>query len=520
MVQKIVIFSRTSTTQQDVEQQTEALINEAIRLGYSKKNQIIVEYQESGIKLNAETRKGIKKLKQVIEDNLEIDCMICWELTRIARRADVIYNIRDFLVEHKIRWVVCKPYMELIDRDGKVTQVSSLMLGIFSSFAESEMMIKLERFKRARADMKTQGKKFGGATIFGYIKNENKQMELHPLHSAIVSQIFDHYANDTQSSLYSTYVWATSKWPSLFPAMEYKKSQRVIKRMFDREVYWEGNWCYPAFISKELHQKVYDKAQNAQSRARFFTKHQWLGRGKFYCKHCGGMLTPTGGATKAYVCSTDKLHNMTLNTDALEWLIWEEARVVANIKATISRNDVVIDAQTKLNEKNNLLGEYDNKINELEQKQEKLVEIYLEGKVNKNIYDNKNNEIEEEIKGMVNKRNKVNEEILELSTIITKSKEGIFDKPINYDEVDNFDTKLEIVRECIDKVYVEKVENKVYELEFTYKGVIVPQPGKYRYISKNQFKKIWRINQDETEDLIYNETAHPMKRDEHGNFIK
>ena len=69
-------------------------------------------------------------------------------------------------------------------------------------------------------------------------------------------------------------------------------------------------------------------------------------------------------------------------------------------------------------------------------------------------------------------------------------------------------------------IWVEKEENKVYRLEFEYKGVIVPQVGRYRYVAKNHYKRIYRINEDETIDLIY-ENCKPTKKDKNtGRFTK
>lgn len=59
-----------------------------------------------------------------------------------SRRADVIYEIRDFFLNNKIQWVVMTPYMRLLESDGKMSQTSSIMLGLFTSLAESEMAIK------------------------------------------------------------------------------------------------------------------------------------------------------------------------------------------------------------------------------------------------------------------------------------------------------------------------------------------------------------------------------------------
>lgn len=256
-MKRIILFSRTSTTEQDVEQQTKVLIAEAERIGYSKDRQIIIEYQESATKLDVETRKGIQKLKDAITNDSSIDCMMCWELTRIARRTDVIYSIRNFLIEHKICWIVLKPsYMELIDRNGTVTPTMSLMLGIFAAFAESEMRIKSDRFARAKQQLRNDGKKFSGAVVWGYIKNADKSIGLHPLRSKIISELFNYYANNEHSSVNKTYEWAVAHYPSEFPVLPYNKAKRRMQTLLTNNKYWFGDWCYPPIISKELGEKV------------------------------------------------------------------------------------------------------------------------------------------------------------------------------------------------------------------------------------------------------------------------
>ena len=517
-MKQIIVFSRTSTTVQDVEQQTKELIKEATRLGYSEDNQIIVEYQESGIKLDIHTRQGIRKLKETIISNPDVDCVICWELTRIARRADVIYNIRDFLVEHKIRWIVCKPYMELIDKNGDVTQVSSLMLGIFSSFAESETLIKNERFKRARAEMKERGQKSGGATIFGYLKNEDKRMIPHPQQAPIIVDLFTYYADNPDASYFSTYMYAMSKYPDYFPSLPYKKAQRRIAHFLCLSVYWEGNWCYPKLISEELYKKVSEKAKHARCVPRYECKGEWLGRGRVYCKHCGKMMVPVGGTTRAYYCPTDKEHCMTVNIDAMEWLLWEEAKVAANIKASIDNKDIIIKTHKQIKDNQNIIESYKTSLSEYEVKQSKLVELYIDGKISKDIFDTKNNDIEYEKCQLNKKIEKMNSYILELQTILNNSQNNTNVKSVNYDDIDNFDTKLDIIRSTICKVWCEKIEFRTYKIEFEYNGVIVPQRGVYVYVAKNQFKKIYRINEDGTEDFIYKEGRVVNGKD--GKFIK
>lgn len=518
---KIIILSRVSTGQQSISAQTKELKDAAIRLGYSEKNQIVLENVESAIKLSEEERIGLQKLKYHIEHDSEVDCVICWEPSRLSRRQAVLYSIRDYLLEHKIQLYILNPYMKLLNDDRtQIDTTASIVFSLFATISENEMNIKKERFMRAKHEMTMQGKKSGGATIFGYVKNKEKYIEIHPEHAQIVSEIFNHYINEKDASLYATYIWASGKWPTLFPILPYKKAQRKIKHFFETTVYWEGNWCYPAIVTTDMYEKAMAKMKTSRCLPRYECKHDWLGRGRMYCKHCGKMLTPVAGSVRAYNCPTDKEHNMTINIDAVEWLLWEEAKVVANIKATIDNSDIIINTQKTIEEKQNLVKQYEDNISVAEAKQQKLLGVYLEGNITKELFDNQNANIIDDVKINTEKRDKVNAEILELKNIINNSQDLLNIKPVNYDEVDNFETKLEIVKNTIDKVWVEKIENKVYELVFEYKGVIVPQVGRYRYVAKNQFRKIYRFNDDETVDLIYNEAHMTKKNKETGRFEK
>ena len=196
-----ICFCRVSTQQQDLTQQTNSIISEAERMGYDKDHQIIIEYKESGITLSSNERAGIEKLKDSINGNPNIDCVICWELSRIGRRADVIYDIRDFFLQHKIQWVVMNPYVKLLDDNGKMSSSSSLMLSIFTSIAETEMEIKRERFIRGKQRNKELGKYNGGTVQFGYSVDKNGFLIINPETSRIVQMMFKMYSTGNYSTL-------------------------------------------------------------------------------------------------------------------------------------------------------------------------------------------------------------------------------------------------------------------------------------------------------------------------------
>ena len=519
MAHKIVLFSRTSTIQQDVEQQTKALIKEAERLGYSEKNQIIVEYQESAIALNASERAGIQKLKKVIEEDSSIDTMLCWELTRIARRADVIYNIRDFLLEHKIRWMVMKPSaMELIDSSGKLSQMSSLLLGIFTSFAESEMQIKKERFARARAELKSLGLKSGGATRFGYLKTKEKKCILHPLHSKIIIDAFTYY-DENETSLYGTYLYLSGKYQDIFPVQEYKKAQRAIAHMFAKEVYAKGDWCYPNIISEELYNRVHEKMHKGRCNARYNSKLELLCRGHIYCGKCGRKLVGCGGNVQGYVCGTDKLHSCQINIEAADWIMWEHCRTIVNINGMFEDNERKIELNNDITSKKNLLEGYKKSLDDIQTKKDKLLDVYINNRIDKSLFDNKLNELQDTENELNKNMKKIVGQINSLQSLIDEISNNNGPKNIVVDNVTDFNTKLEYVKKYIDKMIVTNVKNGVKTIEFEYTRPLMDIRCTYRYQALNQFKKIYRINEDGTEDLIYNE-GKLSKRNDNGSFIK
>ena len=503
-MKRIILFSRTSTTEQDVEQQTKALIDEAERIGYSKDRQIIIEYQESGTKLGLETREGIKKLKETVISNSDIDCVLCWELTRIARRADVIYNIRDFLVEHKVRWIVLKPSLiEIIDRDGNITQTSLLMLGIFTAFAESEMRIKADRFARAKQQLRNDGKKFAGAVVWGYIKNADKSIGLHPLRSKIISELFNYYANNEHSSVNKSYEWAISHYPSEFPVMPYNKAKRRMQTLLTNKKYWLGDWCYPPIISKELGEKVQEKMHKGKCLPRFNTKFDYLGRGMLICRHCGHILTPAAGRTFAYICPTDKTHSVTININIIEQLIWEETNVLANINAALGNTERIKEIHSSIIEKENLITNNKERLTALDERYNRLVTLYLDNRIPQQLFDKQNETIQSDIDNVKKTIDTLTASLNELNGLLKDSQDVLNPKSINFDTLDDFETKLQLVHQYIDKIYVEKIEPRVYMIEFTYKtGIYIVQHGKYRYEGFNQKKKLFRINNDNTEDRL------------------
>lgn len=499
---KCIIFSRVSTTSQSLESQNAILYQYAYKEGFKENEIKLIEQTESAVLNDINNRIGIQKLFKLIEETPFIKCVIVFEISRIGRRPDVIYKVRDYLLEHQIQLICIKPEIRLLDENNNYSQSANLIFSIFSSLAESEGYIRKERFMRAKNELTKQGKKSAGSVIFGYMKDKDKKCVPHPLHSQIISDLFNHYITHEDTSLHETYQYASSKWPELFPTVEYKKAQHKIRHFFDTTLYSTGNWCYPPLISQETMDKVKEKMAGARCQARYNSKLELLGRGKVRCKHCGNIMTGCGGNVNAYCCSTDKLHSLQINFKALDWLIWEEVKVAANIASTIDNSTKVIEVSNQIKEKNNILSQLNIYIGTLRDKQDKLVALYLDDKIAKDIYDKRYESLNDELTIKEKELESVQTQINELNSVLHQDN-IIDDKPINFDSITNFDSKLELVRRYVKDILVEKKEDGSISIEFSWLQSLVLPRCTYTYTSKGGRKKIFRNNEDGTTDLIY-----------------
>lgn len=151
---KAIILSRVSTEQQDLQEQTNELISEAIKDGYTRNQLVIIENKESVIKNDEENTLGLNMMKEAVEHDSSINCVYCREVTRLGRRYDVLSSIKAFFVGHKLQLVVCgDTRIELLDSDGNVTYQGGLMFEIACQVAVREMQDKKIRFKQGSTNL-------------------------------------------------------------------------------------------------------------------------------------------------------------------------------------------------------------------------------------------------------------------------------------------------------------------------------------------------------------------------------
>lgn len=524
MEKKIIILSRISTSPQNIESQTNDLIRESERLGFDKDHQIIIESIESAIKLSEEERLGLKRMKHYIETDPSVDCVICWEPSRLARQQKILYSIRDYLVAHRIQLIILNPYVRLLTEDRtQVDTTANIVFSLFATLSENEMTIRKERFQRARNEMRRKGQKFGGKTVIGYKKNHEKKCVPDPFYSQIVVDIFNHYIN-TDASLHDTYLYISSKYPDIFPVVEYKKGQGRIYHFLQREVYVNGNWCYPPLVTKEMWDKAHEKLRKARCRARYNCKRKYLCRGKIYCAHCGKMMTGCGGNTKAYVCNSDSLHGIQINVDVADWIMWEETRSVVNINALFDYKSKIIEIADAIKEKEVLRKQYDSAIQSVKQKMEKLVDFLMDDRIDEAVFNKKTDELKGEEQMHLYNRNKIDAEISSYRSILEETKNDFFQiSSIDISKVTDFETRQEFVRKYIKKMIIENLpdKNNMKKITFEYTHPLISFRSIYFFEYRNQANAfVYRLNEDGTKDLIYTGDKRVKRDKKTGRFEK
>ena len=153
---------------------------------------------------------------------------------------------------------------------------------------------------------------------------------------------------------------------------------------------------------------------------------------------------------------------------------------------------------------------------------DKLLNLYMNNRIDDAMYNKKYDELKEEDDSYTKKIKKINTEISSLENILEETQKDIMNpKPINVDSIEDFETRQEFIRKYISKMIITKDEYypEKKHITFEYTQPLVTFGSSYIYVAKNQYKRIYRINQDKTEDLIY-ENAKVYKRNPNGTHIK
>lgn len=459
---KVIVLSRCSTVYQDVTQQTEAIMKQVHLDGYNDEQIIVIENNESGSKLSIEEREGLNEMFSLIESDSdkEIKSVYCFEISRIGRKPDIVFKVRDFLLNHGVNLVCVKPYFKMLDEDGKISESSSIMFGLFAVMAESETRTRVERTMRGKLKLKAEKKWTGGWIKFGYSIGEDKKFI--PNEDAdTVREIFDLYVDgglSVRSIAKELMERGLIKHDKLFLGSSF------VAKVLNSQAYY-NEVLYPAIIDKETFDKAQEIKKGRFKRNKTYHKH---------CYYCEGIIKDMRDHVLTGFAGTTMYRN-------IEYPLQISINVIDSIAWTLAKMNKISGGFGSENERGKILKKLVDEIGVLEDKirvanekingftkQRDMVEIRLiKGKISEETAESLEKEIEDDLL-------KTKKLVGNLETELRlknkdfwkfKGKDNIVEE---LDNINDDSVRYKIIHEEIKEIKVERISDKYVKLHVMY----------------------------------------------------
>ena len=329
---KAILLVRTSTVRQEIDTQRKELVQLALADGYRQEDLIIIEgVGASAIKLNEIYLNEIQDLYNTIENDPSIKSVFAWELSRIGRNEVKLFEIKNFLIDHKVQLVIKNPSLRLLNNDGSVNNGVELAFSLFATMSKQEMEIKQQRFNRAKQRNKAEGKYNGGKIKLGYCLDSTNHFIIDEEKAKVVRDIFQWYVDGMSLKKINDKLVDMGIYSSLMNFATGGKRVGVLLK--DK-----------AYIGVGYHQIVDEDTFN-KAQERMSNRHKWhSSKNLFFCK---SLIKDT--ASNATLCSRSatlvyyvrhKVHTMSLNINAMDFIAMQSADVfMAQINADIAQKN-------------------------------------------------------------------------------------------------------------------------------------------------------------------------------------
>ena len=464
-MKQIALFSRVSTQKQTLEQQVDELIRIAEREGYPSKKQIIIQEKESARKLAYDERQTIKELEEIID---KVDCVVVYELSRLARRADVMYQVRDLLIENKVQLICMNPYMRLLDEKGNMTQSASLIFSIFTSLAESEMDLKIERMKRGKKYKMKQGGYAGGRVLYGY-KVEDDKVVIDEDQAKIVRRIYD---MSITRRISARHIARELLDEGLFNQDNYSAACNQVITILNRKDYCgmggRSQYNYPAIVSEETYNKAREVAKDYICRAKSQSKYVYFGKKLVFDRKSNTMMTGVkmkGWGKYATSVLNEGVKCMGISAELVDSFMWH--CVVNHKKRQENVSKVRKQLANEINSYANKVNNANKTVKSIEMKIYRVNERIISGKMIEAIGDKMIEDLNKELKEL---RSRIHEWVMLINQKNDMLQDVIEGKGLDCSNIVNDSERLKLIQSEVEKVYVDKTAIFDGTIEVIYKS--------------------------------------------------
>ncbi len=355
---KVILLVRTSTVRQEIESQKNELIQLAKSDNWTEEEMIIIEgVGSSAIKLNKLYLEQLDELYETIDNN-DIAAVYAWEISRIGRNEEILMHFKNYLIERKTQLVIKNPSLRLLNNDGSVNNGVELAFSLFATMSKQEMVIKQERFKRAKERNKAEGKFTGGRIKIGYQLTKDKHFA-EGEDADVVRKVFNMYLeeNGSCSSIYRH----LSALGYFKPFHRNASGSKQIARLLSDRAY-VGDGLYPRLIDDATFNAVQTKLATHSQRHK--TKDIYFCRGLLYDTEYGTSLYASRSSI-AYK-SRKTVRTISLSINAMDWMVWHCAFQLLAVYDEDMDTQKEQEYKVKIDENKTKIENYTNDIEDLE----------------------------------------------------------------------------------------------------------------------------------------------------------
>ena len=408
---KAILFLRVSTLSQKLESQELLARRMAHNEGYTDDDILEpIKYKESAVKLAEKDRQGLQELYKVLDSRNDVDAVFITELSRLSRQPKVLYAIRDFLIERNIQLFCQNPRFELLDSNGRVDKMASLVFAIFGAFAEQEIVEKKERFARGKEQKAIEGKYSGGNIPFGYRVDKERAnlIVVEPKEAEVVKEVFSLYESGiSQPKLARHYAQLGNAKLTISFINNILNNKRYTgeKHVYEGSSYERS---YPVIITPEQFERCRKIAIENNTKGDK-TKNIYYAHHLIVCKNCGCFFSASGSKVD-YHCydAFNVMHrfnnyktpqctlrlNISINViDSLLWALAKEAEFDYIINSATEDKQKYEDKISELSKK---LSAVSNRLQEVDERKHRVVRSYIRGLIPEEEQDNMLYELDKE----------------------------------------------------------------------------------------------------------------------------
>lgn len=452
---KAIIFSRVSTDQQDLVQQTEAVIEEAHRCGYSDDALITIEHKESAIKLSEDERVGIQELYEYLDRDSDIKCVFVFEISRLSRQQKMLFEIRDRLVEKQIQLICIKPYMRLLE-NGRMSEMALFMFSFLSTYSESEMMLKKERMMRGRQHARALGRHAAGVVVYGYSTDREHNYIINQREATVIRRIFREYTSGTKSvrqlarEMYET---------NTFNNITISGITQNIYNILKRECYTGVKKGMPQIISSDEFKRAQHRLQTNDAQINH-TANMALCKGLLKDEKINRTLSSNSTDKKYYVKNGG---GICVYMASIDPIIWQQAVSMHSSFVKLDKTKMLEAYEHKYQMNERKMAAMHQKYDDLIKRNDLVEERYILGKMSKQKADELHNQLLSEARKCIKRHNEIREE---QEKIRIEADKAITAKEIKYD-YDNMNEqeRYDIVHSVIERVLLNRLSRFVLQIK-------------------------------------------------------